>query len=223
MFGIFKQLLDLIYKKRCYFCKKSYENTKMCSKCYGRIKFLLFSVMKNIDGVPVYCAAIYKNEIQKMIRGVKYHNQKELAYYQAKIMFDYWQNIAVSSGDFVVVPVPLHKSRQKQRGYNHMVLVAKEFAKLCGYEVLEAVIERVKETKPQYRLTQVEREQNLKDAFKFNREVCELISDKNILILDDILTTGATLSEIIKTFKQGGIDREKLFAFTTSCSEHNIV
>ena len=111
MFGIFKQLLDLIYKKRCYFCKKSYENTKMCSKCYGRIKFLPFSVMKNIDGVPVYCAAIYKNEIQKMIRGVKYHNQKELAYYQAKIMFDYWQNIAVSSGDFVVVPVPLHKSR----------------------------------------------------------------------------------------------------------------
>ena len=82
------------------------------------------------------------------------------------------------------------------------MLVSKEFEKLtngkCKTE--EHIIKRIKNTKPQYKLTKKEREENLKDAFELVAGF-EMFKDKNILILDDIFTTGVTLREMVKLFK----------------------
>ena len=217
MINFLKQLLDLIYKKRCYFCLKSKENTIMCSKCYKKINFLQTKKFQTLDNVPVYCASLYADEVKKMIRGIKYHNQKELAFFQAKLMYDYWKKLTVSQENFVIVPVPLFKEREVKRKYNHMQLVAEEFAKLTGYSVNSDLIFRIKDTKPQYKLTKKQREKNLKDAFECQKENYH---DEKLLLIDDILTTGSTMSEMIKTFRKSKI--EDLTIFVTSCSEYNL-
>lgn len=208
----FINLLDWIYKKKCYFCRRSDESVKMCSKCYDSLEFLSYGKRFAIDGVSVYVAGVYEKNLQKLIRGLKYHNQRDLAFYQAKFMWEYWQNITGET-NFVVVPVPLHKDRQSKRRYNHMELVAEEFCRLSGNTLNTKLVKRVKNTRPQYKLTHAERAENLHNAFKVDTSA---LSDcGKILILDDICTTGSTFAEMIKTLKEAGITDITCFATTT--------
>ena len=120
----FADLLDWVYKKKCYFCRSSKESVKMCSKCFDELDFLPVQVNRNLcNDVKVYCAGVYSKNLQKMIRGLKYHGQKDLAYYQAKFMWLYWERLGLE-GEFVIVPVPIYPKRKKKRKYNHMELVA---------------------------------------------------------------------------------------------------
>lgn len=219
MFRILSQLLDLIYKKHCYFCRSTEENSRFCSRCYNKVQLLPSGPLKTVKGVDVYSAVVYKDDIIKMIRGVKYHNQRELAYFQAKIMYEYWGKLDVSKKDFVIIPVPISKKRQKERHYNHMSLIAKEFSKMTGYEIDESLIVRVKDTKPQYKLTRQQRAENLKGAFCALSENVKCKKDKNLLIFDDILTTGSTVAELTKILLEAGA--QDITAFTTSCTQYN--
>ena len=80
-------LLDWIYKKKCYFCKSSKEAVKMCSKCYEEMDFLPVQVNRVLEGKNIYCAGVYSKNLQKLIRGLKYHNQKDLAYYRSLYVY----------------------------------------------------------------------------------------------------------------------------------------
>ena len=211
MFKKILDLLDWIYKKRCYFCKSSKEAVKMWSEWYDKLSFLPVGVNRIIDGIEVLCAGNYSKELQKMIRGIKYHKQQDLAYYQAKFMYEYWKKFNYE-GDFQVVPVPLHKNRVKKRKYNHMELVAEAFCSLSGYEVNYGLVERIKDTKPQYKLTRTQRLENLHGAFKINKENYK---NKRILLIDDICTTGSTFEEIVRELKNNEIYDIICFATTT--------
>lgn len=210
---IFESLLDLIYRKKCYFCGKSKYSTKMCPSCYEKLEFADRIVNRIVNSVDVYCAGIYTKELQKLIRGVKYHKQKDLAYFQAKFMYDYFSNIdSLKNKDFELIPVPLHKNRMKKRKYNHMELVCEEFSKLSGFNYNFELIKRIKDTKPQYKLSKLERLKNLSGAFEINKAK---ISGKPLLILDDICTTGSTFEEIIKALNNAGINNIVCFATST--------
>ncbi len=204
-------LLDWIYKKKCYFCGSSKECVKMCSKCYGELDYLPVKINRVIDGKKVYCAGIYEKNLQKLIRGLKYHNQPDLAYYLAKFMEEYWQKISANH-NFQVVPVPIYEKRKKKRKYNHMELVGKEFANLTGYTYNPNLIKRIKDTKPQYNLKKVERTKNLKNAFEVEKSQ---IKSGTILLIDDICTTGSTFEEMICELKKNGIDDIVCFTATT--------
>ena len=206
------ELLDWIYKKKCYFCKSSKEAVRMCSKCYDKLIHLPAQANRIIDGINIYCAGNYSNELQKLIRGLKYHKQKDLAYYQAKFMYEYWNKLEIK-GNFQVIPVPLHKNRIKKRKYNHMELVSTEFCNMTGYTPNFEIIKRIKDTKPQYKLTKHQRSENLKNAFVIDKN--KIIKNKKILITDDICTTGSTFEEIISEFKKAGISDIICFATTT--------
>lgn len=197
----FLSLLDLIYKKKCYFCSSSKSSLKMCQKCYDEMIYGNFFAQRIIDGVNVYSCGIYEKTLQKLIRGLKYHNQKELAYYLAKFMYEYWIQLD-DKRKFQVIPTPLHENRIKKRKYNHMELVAEEFCSLSGFSLNNDLIKRIKDTKPQYKLSRQERLKNLSEAFEV-----DITKNSNIpvLILDDICTTGSTFEEMIKTLKNNGI------------------
>ena len=213
MKNFLNSLLDLIYRKKCYFCRKSKYSLKMCPECYEKLEFSDFNANRIIDGVDIYCAGVYTKELQKMIRGLKYHRQKDLAYFQAKFMYDYFSNLEVlKNKDFEIIPVPLHEKRIKQRKYNHMELVCTEFSKLSGQECNFDLIKRIKDTKPQYKLSRTQRLQNLSKAFEVNKEAYKC---KSVLILDDICTTGSTFEEIIKELKANGINDIVCFATST--------
>ena len=201
---LFNKLLDFIYKKKCYFCHSSKECVKMCSKCYEELTFSELVPNRDLVGITVYSAGVYEKYLQKMIRGIKYHHQKELAFFMAKFMWEYFKDIQSKYNlpDFEVVPVPLHKSREKKRGYNHMLLVAKEFCNLSGYTLNNDLIKRVKSTKPQYKLSRSEKMKNLENAFIVDKTN---YSGAPLLLIDDICTSGATFLSMINELRKNDI------------------
>ena len=206
-------LLDLIYRKKCYFCGKSKYSLKMCPNCFEKLEFSNFEANRIINGVDIYCSGVYTKDLQKLIRGLKYHKQKDLAHYQAKFMYEYFKNIEIlQNKDFELIAVPLHSKRIKQRKYNHMELVCEEFSKMSGFECNFELIKRVKDTKPQYKLSRVQRLENLSNAFEINKEKYK---GKMLLILDDICTTGSTFEEMIKALNNVGINDIVCFATST--------
>ena len=194
-------ILDLIYRKKCYFCGKSQFSLKMCPDCYEELQFSDKRANRVINGINIFTCGIYEKNLQKLIRGLKYHKQKELAFYLAKFMYEYFSGLNLGN-DFQVVPVPLHKNRIRKRKYNHMELTAEEFCKLSGCIPNYELITRVKDTKPQYKLSRTQRMENLAGAFKVNKTK-DL--GKPVLLIDDICTTGATYEEMINTLKAEGI------------------
>ena len=215
MKNFFIELLDWIYKKRCYCCASSKEAVPICSKCYNELEFNPPQPDRIIEGVDIFVAGVYEKNLQKIIRGLKYHNKKDLAYYQAKFMYDYWKILDINE-QFQVIPVPLHKTRQKQRHYNHMELVAKEFCNLTGFIPNFDLIKRIKHTKPQYKLSRNERMKNLENAFQVDEK--NLLS-LPILLIDDICTSGATFESMIAELKKSKIDNDsKCFATTSPYS-----
>lgn len=206
-----ENLLDWIYKKKCYFCKSSKEAVKMCSQCYEQMDFLPIRINRIIEGKNIYCAGVYSKNLQKLIRGIKYHNQKDLAYYLAKFMAEYFTQI-YSDKEFEIIPVPIYPKREKKRKYNHMNLVGEEFCRLTKNTLNTNLIKRVKDTKPQYKLKREERIKNLANAFKVDKTK---YNDKPLLIIDDICTTGSTFEEMIKELQKNGINDIICFAATT--------
>lgn len=213
MLSFVSSILDLIYRKKCYFCGKSKSSVKMCPECFDELSFNAFQPNRIIDGVNIFSCGIYEKNLQKLIRGLKYHRQKDLAYYLAKFMWEYFQNVS-GKEKFQVVPVPLHKNRLKKRKYNHMELVAEEFCKLSGFTLNNDLIKRIKDTKPQYKLSRAKRMQNLNGAFKVDKT-----KDLNlpVLILDDICTTGATFEEMITSLRKSGINKITCMASSSPC------
>ena len=213
MKSLLNSLLDLIYKKKCYVCKSSKYSLKICPECYAKLEFYPLGANRIIEGVNIYIAGYYSKELQKIIRGLKYHKQKELAYYLAKFMYEYFLEVNNSNNtEFCLVPVPLHKNRIKKRKYNHMELVCEEFSKLSGFETNFGLIKRIKDTKPQYKLSRKERLINLDGAFEIDSSQ---IPDKPVLILDDICTTGSTFEEMIKALRSAGVSNIVCFAAST--------
>lgn len=201
MINFLRTLLDLIYRKKCYFCGKSKHSVKMCPDCYNELEYANTEVNRIINGINIYSCGIYEKNMQKLIRGLKYHKQKELAYYLAKFMYEYFEKLNLE-GTFQVVPVPLHKNRVKKRKYNHMELVAEEFCRLSGFPFNFELIKRVKDTKPQYKLTRKERMENLDKAFVVDKTNYLPLP---VLLIDDICTTGSTFEAMIDTLKKEGI------------------
>jgi len=220
MINFLTQLLDCLYRKRCYLCGKTKESAKVCSVCLAEIRKNEFNHSFNIDvdnGVQFYYAGFYAKDMQKLIRAIKYHEQREIARYLAGFTFEYWKRFKISEKKFFVVPVPLFPKRQKQRKYNHMELIAKEFCALLdnGSELKPDLIKRIKNTKPQYGLKTQERIDNLKDAFEVD---LTNYNGENILLFDDILTTGTTMHEMINTLKTAGVTSITCLAITSHVS-----
>ena len=195
-------ILDLIYRKKCYCCGKSKYSLKLCPDCYDELLHSPLNSNRIIEGVNIFSCGIYEKNLQKIIRGLKYHKQRELAFYLAKFMYEYFEQLGIDK-NFQVIPVPLHKNRIKKRKYNHMELVSEEFCKLSGFTPNFNLIKRIKDTKPQYKLSRAERMKNLQNAFEIDKSY-DL--GKPVLILDDICTTGSTFEEMISAFKKAGIN-----------------
>lgn len=211
MLNRLSELLDWIYKKKCYFCKSSKEAVKMCSKCYEEMDFLPVKPSRTVKGKKVYCAGIYSKNLQKLIRGLKYHNQRDLAFYLAQFMSEYFEKIS-DKKDYEVIPVPIYPKREKKRKYNHMNLVGEEFCRITANTLNVDLIKRIKDTKPQYKLKRQERVQNLTNAFKVDKSK---YNGKTLLLIDDICTTGSTFEEMINELEKNGINDIICLAATT--------
>ena len=130
---------------------------------------------------------------------LKYNDIRASAPGIGRLLFDYLEANPIPAD--VIVAVPLHKRRERERGYNQSELVARELGKLIGVQVDSKVLRRVKNTSPQVSMEDREdRSRNIQDAF-----VCKTDLDgKRVLLIDDVATTGATLVACASALKLCG-------------------
>jgi ComF family protein len=115
----------------------------------------------------------------------------------------------------VLVPVPITKTRKRDRGYNQSEILAKNLAKKFNLRVINCLA-RVKETKSQVGLNKKERSENIKDAFALNSKLIiqgSELENATILLVDDVLTSGATMNEAAKILKRAGVKSVWALAF----------
>jgi ComF family protein len=188
----------------------------LCIECINGIESVELEVFKNIDGVKLYSRGKYGGNLRKIIRAIKYHGKKDLAKILATQLYGLYQEIGYADKNIEIIPVPLHKKRQKDRNYNHMELISNELSKISGFATNKKLIKRVKDTRPQYKLNFKQRKENLTNAFEIDKSN---YNNTSVLIIDDIATTGATIAEMIKELRKNGINDIKAIVISASMGE----
>jgi len=174
----------------CPKCGKPQVSGIVCSSCWQR--------QTEIDGIR--SPFLFDGPMRKAIHQLKYQNLKAISSCLAAFLADYLASNALPGE--VLVPVPLHPKKLKQRGYNQSCLLARELSKLIKLPVIEDCLMRVKQAQPQVKAVNVkERQENVADAFT---SCDEELADKQIILIDDVRTSGATLESCAKALKNKG-------------------
>jgi competence protein ComFC len=163
-------------------------------------------------GYGVWSLGVYDESLKNAIQKLKYRWVKKLAEELVGITLEYWaryqpvllEEIKKDGSKWVIVPVPLHYTRQNWRGFNQSALLAKLLAEKIGLGYSEILI-KTKATKPQMSLRSWERRQNIKGAFSTTPNLSPLTH--NILLIDDVWTTGSTLKECCFVLKRAGVKK----------------
>lgn len=211
------ELLDLIFPKRCVGCGKFGDY--FCKNCREKIDFLDKPVCPicqrqaiggkthpgcadryKLDGLIV--AAKCRGVIRTAIKKVKY----KWIYDIEKILVDLVSG-QIWKFDFpqnsILVPVPLHIKRKRWRGFNQSEILAATLAQKFKVPFSDTLI-RNRETKTQVGLSREERKKNIKDAFAIRQTPHQSVRGKNIILVDDVYTSGATVGECAKVLKKAG-------------------
>lgn len=174
----------------CRKCSKPLDrDADLCDECLLKVKCFERSV------APLE----YKGLSKKLVRDYKYGGKSYLYKLFGQMIVERLKEEGIIGFD-AIVPVPLHNSKLRTRGYNQSELIAKYISLKIGPPVLKLII-RTKKTVPQSSLTGEKRWINVKDAFEFSEKPGRI---SNILLVDDIYTTGATLNECASILKENG-------------------
>jgi len=200
----------VIFPPKCIVCDDllGVEAEPVCKSCHARINWLdskFFSPeLKKAHFDSALSLASYEGAWMDVVHNFKYNKRTDLAkslvmLLSRKVNYEY----------DLVVPVPLHLERLRSRGYNQSALLAKELAKLCGFKYDPALLKRTRETMDQVGLTRRERMDNVKDAFHGHalNSGLSVCPGGDMLLIDDVMTTGATVNECARALKRCGAGR----------------
>ena len=200
---MFEFLINLIFPPKCPICNEHiWKNGELCENCLKKTL--------NVRESPKYSPLIeefvvianYKNGARGLIRDLKFKNKTSRVKNIDYILQQADKFIPKYPKEITAVFVPISKKRMAERGFNQVELMFKEWLKRRKI-VYKDILIRAKATEHQYALSPAERIANVKDAFK----ATEKLDGEDILLLDDILTTGATALECAKTLKAAGAGR----------------
>ena len=205
-----ESLRFLLFDNSCSYCHKKLDREGyICSKCLEKLKREAF--LKNKDNF--YYVFIYEKEIRQIISDYKLRNRKDLvkdiAFLIRKPIF---QLIEKEKTD-IIIPVPISEERELERGFNQI-----EYLLEC-LDIKYKKIERIRDTKHMYNLKDNEkRERNVEKAFKNSLN----LENKNILIVDDIVTSGATINSISEELRKDN-ENIDIKVFSIAIARHFIM
>jgi ComF family protein len=215
-----ERFLDFLFPPRCAGCNKS--GYILCSTCYTSVQLLSPPFCKychaslvagkicqkcvyhplRLNGLRIVGA--YQEPLRSYIHALKYNGNKRLALPLGSLLAQTYQRTGLVAD--MIVPVPLHIHRQQQRGYNQAQLLAEVCSAQLGLPVHVSLLSRVRATASQARLPMRERLQNVAGAFLLNpNSNASALSKRNILLIDDVCSTGATLEACAAPFFAAGV------------------
>ncbi len=213
-------LLDFIFPPRCVSCESA--NAWLCAACLAQIALITQPIcdrcgtvlvdprqpachqcehnpLQHIDGIR--SAAYFENNpIRPAIHFLKYRNHRAVAAILGQILADTCQRYDLQAD--IIVPVPLHLSRLRERGYNQCELLARALGALLNLPVDTHTLQRARATRSQMTLGAVERRQNVVGAFSCSRNT---LAAQRVLLIDDVCTTGSTLDACAGALKGAGV------------------
>ena len=211
-------LVDFLYPPVCLTCNAFLENPDelICKDCLDNITELdlpfcsicrqfIQSGIKCPDceesGLPVFCLGRFTDVLQTMVHQLKYYGFSRLGSILAEcVVKKYLPALEKLQADYIV-PVPLHSTREKSRGYNQAAVLADNIGNGTGIETLMDILVRTKKTKDQTRLNPEQRRKNIKGAFEV---IGGNLIGKRVILVDDVVTTGATANEAAVTLRRAG-------------------
>lgn len=202
MFDFLKPLIDLFYAKHCIFCNK--EGRFICQNCFDKIRKRNDQIIE--AGNPIqklYIPCHFHNNpiLQKAVHYMKYSFYKDISC-ELSVFFTEILKAHPPPENSYLVPIPLHKKRQKFRGFNQAKLLTDAVSGKLEIPTIDLLI-RTKYTKSQATLNREERIQNMKNVFELNSLV-DVPKSTTIILVDDICTTLSTLKEAAKALQKNG-------------------
>lgn len=210
-------LLDLLFPIECLNCQL--EGDYFCNTCFQKIKFNsasdLLKLTSNLCAPElnqIFIAGDYEDQLlQNLIIKYKYNFLSSLSRTLGRFLMEFWRlenqeiatlnfKISQATNNYLVIPVPLAKKRLRWRGFNQAELLAREFSAYFNYG-LNLDLKRIKYRCPQADLNESERIMNIQSAFTWTGGD---LKGQTILLIDDVITTGATLNEAAKVLKAAG-------------------
>ena len=204
----------------CDKCKSKLKiNDNGCNKCGAPLHSLAKFCMRCKNDTYYFDKAlspfIYDGEIKNLIYKIKYANAKYLFENIGNILSDFYIDKKLNCD--LIMYVPMHPKRQKKRGYNQAEQIANVVSKNLSLPISNKNLTKINYITNQTKLTAKQRRENIKNSFAIQNK--DEIKDKNILLIDDVFTTGATTNEISKLLKQNG--SKSITVLTVAHTDHN--
>lgn len=192
--------LDLLFPPSCVHCGR--VDTGFCPLCLERLSRqpLDLRIRALESGILIASTGWHEYILQSAVQALKYHNQRHLAVPLGQRMVAAFRQLEWTID--IIVPVPLHTSRLRERGYNQSQEMASVLAEGVPINCQPDAIERSRVTRSQVGLTAGERKTNLNDAFAAHPEH---VAGKTLLLIDDVQTTGTTLMMCAEAALQAGV------------------
>lgn len=207
--------LDLLFPPRCAGCGDL--GSWLCPTCISEIEFIKPPLcsrcgLPSVEDPCLSCqiepltldgirgVGYLRDPLKRAIYQFKYHKKRKLALPLADLMHEYLLKNPLPAE--LIVPVPLHLDRLRERGYNQAALLAQKLSERSGLPLEEGSLIRIKGTAPQVALRADERHTNVRGAF---RTQGERLKDRQILLIDDVCTTGATLEACAEALREKGV------------------
>lgn len=226
-----RYLVNIFYPLQCPACRESIDplsKTGVCGFCAASIRrnpkpyCALCGRPVNRDGDTcsecgkldlhfdrAYSACLYEEKIKELVHKFKYGSGSSLTHFFSGLMLDFLKdNQDITHGVEAVTYVPLDNRRLRERGFNQSKLLARRIARELKVPVIDT-LKKTARTKHQNELSREERLMNLRGAFKARPDVD--LTDKVIMLVDDVMTTGATLSECSKALRGAGVKEVRCF------------
>ncbi len=232
------QAIGFLYPPICIHCYEPIvEAQSLCATCWGHLRAinepfcpvlgLPFAVdlgpdalcVQAIANPPIFdrarSAFIYSDISLSIISTLKYGDRPELARFCARLMANILAPVLASTSEDkpVLIPVPLHWTRQWSRRYNQATEIARKLATICQLDMEIMLVKRIKRTKRQVGLSGLDRKKNVIDAFEAVKNASDIIKNRRVIIVDDVITTGATLNEVAQALRKIGVKRIDVISF----------
>lgn len=201
------KILDIIFPPVCGVCGRIDQNS-LCKKCELQLKSqAVFGIDNYKKDYSKYFdnhfyIFLYSGIIRSILLNYKFNDNAYLYKTFTNFLFKNQKFVENIKRYDIIVPVPLSKKREKTRGYNQSELIAKHISYITKIRMDKKCLKKVKNIVAQSTLNKEERQNNIAGAYVINKS--KNIQNKNILIVDDIYTTGSTANECSKTLKKAG-------------------